>query len=125
MKMIGPVDPSRGALRPLGLHEVRLTDGFWAERQRLNATTVLAHCTAWMERAGWLDNMRGLAAGGPIAGGRGREFADSDIYKLLEAYSWEAARSGDAAADQMVTDWGTTLAAAQSPDGYINTNFGR
>ena len=30
-----PVDPSRGALRPLGLAEARITAGFWADRQRV------------------------------------------------------------------------------------------
>jgi uncharacterized protein len=122
---IGPAHPSRGARRPLGLDEVRLTDGFWADRQRLNAETVLPHCKMWIERAGWLNNVRVLAAGGPAAGRQGREFSDSEVYKLLEANSWEAGRSGDAAPDQVVTEWGAMLAAAQSPDGYLNTNFGR
>jgi uncharacterized protein len=125
MKMIGPIDPSRGALRPLGLNEVRLTDGFWADRQRLNAETVLAHCRTWIERAGWLDNLRVLAAGGPPSGRQGREFSDSEIYKLLEAHSWEAARSGDPAVDRVVAEWGAILAAAQAPDGYLDSNFGR
>jgi DUF1680 family protein len=125
MKMIGPVDPSRGALRPLGLNEVRLTSGLWAERQRLNAEAVLPHCRTWIERAGWLDNVRVLAAGGPAAGRRGREFSDSEVYKLLEAHSWEAARSGDPAVDRVIAEWGAILAAAQSPDGYIDSNFGR
>ena len=125
MTMIGPTNPSRGVLRPLGLDEVRLTDGLWAERQQLNATAVLPHCTRWIERAGWIDNVRVLGARGPAAGRRGREFSDSEVYKLLEAYSWEARRSGDPAAGRVITDWGATLAAAQNPDGYLNTNFGR
>jgi uncharacterized protein len=125
MTMVGPTDPSRGALRPLGLDEVRLTEGFWADRQRLNAEVMLPHCTTWIERAGWVDNVRVLAARGPAAGRRGREFSDSEVYKLLEAYSWEAGRSGDAAPGRVVAEWGAMLAAAQAPDGYLNTNFGR
>jgi len=125
MKMIGPTDPSRGARRPLGLGEVRLTDGLWAERQQLNAAAVLPHCTTWLERAGWMDNVRVLAAGGPAGGRKGREFSDSEVYKLLEAWSWEAARSGDPAAGRVIADWGAALAAAQAADGYLNTNFGR
>ena len=125
MTMVGPANPSRGARRPLGLSEVRLTEGFWAERQRLTAEAVLPHATRWIERAGWVDNVRVLAARGPAAGRKGREFSDSEVYKLLEAYSWEAARSGSAAAHRVIADWGAMLAAAQAPDGYLNTNFGR
>jgi hypothetical protein len=123
--MIGPTDPSRGRLRPLGIDEVRFIDGFWADRQRLNAEAVLPHCAMWIERAGWLDNVRVLAAGGPAAGRRGREFSDSEVYKLLEACAWEAGRSADPAPGRVVTEWGAMLAAAQAPDGYLNTSFGR
>jgi DUF1680 family protein len=125
MTMVGPANPSRGARRPLGLTEVRLTDGFWADRQRLTAEAVLPHATRWIERAGWVDNLRVLAKGGPAAGRQGREFSDSEIYKLLEAYSWEAARTGSATAQRIIAEWGATMAAAQAPDGYLNTNFGR
>ena len=125
MTMIGPTDPSRGARRPLGLDQVRLTGGFWADRQRLNAEAVLPHARSWIERAGWLDNLRVLAAGGPAAGRRGREFSDSEIYKLLEAHAWEAGRAGDPALDRVVVEWGAILAGAQAADGYLNSNFGR
>jgi len=123
--MKGPIQPSRGALRPLGLDEVRLTDGFWADRQRLNAQAVLPHSQGWIERAGWMNNFRVLARGGSAEGRTGREFADSEIYKLLEAHSWEACRSGDPASTRALTEWGAVLAAAQAPDGYLNTYFGR
>src|SRR5690349_18851137 len=125
MKMVGPTNPSRGARRPLGLSEVRLTDGFWAERQRLTADAVLPHIVHWIDRAGWLDNMRVLAAHGPATGRKGREFSDSELYKALEACSWEAARSASPLARRTIADWGAMLAAAQAPDGYLNTNFGR
>lgn len=52
-----PVAPSRGRLRPLGLHEVRITGGFWGHRQRVNGSATLEHCLAWMERLGWLGNL--------------------------------------------------------------------
>src|SRR5689334_15289925 len=123
MMMVGPANPSRGARRPLGLTEVRLTDGFWSERQRLIAEAVLPHATRWIERAGWVDNLRVLAARGPASGRKGREFSDSEVYKLLEAYCWEAARSDSAVARGVIAEWSATLAAAQAPDGYLNTNF--
>jgi hypothetical protein len=70
-----------------------------------------------------MNNFRVLARGGSAEGRTGREFADSEIYKLLEAHSWEACRSGDPASTRALTEWGAVLAAAQAPDGYLNNLF--
>ncbi len=51
-----PVDPSRGALRPLGLAEARITAGFWADRQRVISEGSLDHARAWMDKVGWTGN---------------------------------------------------------------------
>ncbi|KUN85599.1 glycoside hydrolase family 127 protein [Streptomyces griseoruber] len=113
-----PAAPSRGRLRPLGLDEVRITGGFWARRRHVNATATLDHCRDWMERVGWTGNFTAAVEGRLHRDRRGREFADSDVYKLLEAMSWETAHQGDPALE-------TAIAAAQEPDGYLNTAFGR
>ncbi|MFC4502658.1 MULTISPECIES: glycoside hydrolase family 127 protein [Streptomyces] len=113
-----PVAPTRGRLRPLGLGEVRITGGFWARRRHVNATATLDHCRDWMERVGWTGNFRAAVEGRIDRDRRGREFADSDVYKLLEAMAWESGHSVD-------TSLVETIAAAQEPDGYLNTAFGR
>ncbi|MFC6015833.1 beta-L-arabinofuranosidase domain-containing protein [Plantactinospora solaniradicis] len=119
--MITPVLPSTGALRPLGLDDVRLTDGFWAERVSRNAAVTLRHCRDWIGRTGWLDNFRLASTGGLADGRRGREFSDSEVYKLAEAMAWEIGRGGVAP----VADLAEAVAAAQQPDGYLNTRFGQ
>ena len=120
-----PVAPSRGRLRPLDLGEVEITGGFWAPRQAVNSNATLAHCHGWMERLGWVDNFR-RAATGTIAGHHeGMVFADSDVYKLMEAMAWEVGRSGSADADQRFRELTAVIAPAQEPDGYLNTVFGR
>lgn len=123
-----PVVPTHGRLRPLGLDEVRITGGFWADRQAVNGTATLSHIESRLESEGWLPNFDLAAAGTLPDGRRGREFADSEIYKYLEALAWEIGRT-DAAADsdleqrfRRVVD---RVAAAQEPDGYLNTMFGR
>ncbi|GAA3750709.1 glycoside hydrolase family 127 protein [Plantactinospora mayteni] len=121
--MIGPVLPSAGALRPLGVDEVRLTDGFWAERVSRNAAATLPHCLHWIERTGWLRNFRLATAGGLDAGRQGREFSDSEIYKLAEAMAWETARSGTGVAG--LDGIAEAVLAAQHADGYLNTRFGQ
>ncbi len=121
----GPVEPSRGVLRPLGPDEISVVDGFWRDQQELNATVILAHCEAWMERVGWIDNFD-RAAGGTIGDSHaGIEFVDSEIYKLIEAMAWELARQPDQALQLRYDQLVQRIAAAQDPDGYLDTAFGR
>ncbi|MDF2731700.1 MAG: hypothetical protein K0S92_325 [Desertimonas sp.] len=120
-----PVQPSRGTLRPLGLGEVEITGGEWARRQQVNGEATLAHCHDWMERLGWTANFT-HAANGTIAGNhRGMMFADSDVYKLMEAMAWEVGRSGSSDAERRFGELTAVIAPAQEADGYLNTVFGR
>lgn len=123
-----PVVPTRGRLRPLGLDEVRITGGFWADRQAVNGQATLAHVESRLESEGWLPNFD-LAATGTLPEGRhGREFSDSEVYKFLEAVAWEIGRTdaaGDSALEQRFHQIVARVAAAQEPDGYLNTMFGR
>jgi DUF1680 family protein len=114
-------------LRPLGPARARLAGGFLAERQRVNREQTLPHGFAQLRRSGTLGNLR-VAAG---ADGRYRAaadtsgatfpFLDSDVYKWLEAVGWELGRAPDpalaAAADEAIG----LVAAAQRPDGYLNS----
>ncbi|HLU55281.1 MAG TPA: beta-L-arabinofuranosidase domain-containing protein [Pseudonocardia sp.] len=119
------VVPSTGRLRPLSLAEVTITGGFWGRRQRVNASATLAHIEQWLEREGWLANFDLAAAGALPEGRRGREFSDSEVYKYLEALAWEIGRTGDAALEERFRKVVARVAAAQEPDGYLNTKFGR
>ncbi|HET8788032.1 MAG TPA: beta-L-arabinofuranosidase domain-containing protein, partial [Actinomycetes bacterium] len=110
-----------------GPARVTILDGLMAERQRVNRQRTIPHGFDQLERSGTLDNLR-LAAG---ADGRYRAladtsgatfpFLDSDVYKWLEAVGWELGRAADpglaAAADQAIG----LVAAAQRPDGYLNS----
>src|SRR5260221_10846173 len=121
-----PVLPSTGVLTPLGLDHVRFHPGFWGDLQALNAEAILPHCEDWIERAGNVDNFRAAAAGTLPGARRGREFADSDVYKVLEAMAWESGRrGGDPELDARIGVLAGIVAAAQEPDGYLNTRFGR
>ncbi|GIE76698.1 hypothetical protein Aph02nite_26480 [Actinoplanes philippinensis] len=117
-----PVAPTRGRLRPLGVGEVTLRPGFWQQRQDTNAARTLAHIEHWLEKAGWLANF-GLT--GNPAERRGREFADTEVYKYLEALAWEYGRTRDPGIDDRYRAIVRRVVAAQEPDGYLNTNYGR
>ncbi|WP_350351137.1 beta-L-arabinofuranosidase domain-containing protein [Microbacterium sp. A8/3-1] len=123
-----PVVPTRGRLRPLGVSEVRIAGGFWGDRQAVNGTATLDHIESRLESEGWLPNFDLAAAGTLPAGRRGREFADSEVYKYLEALAWEIGRTdaaADAALEQRFRSVVARVAAAQEADGYVNTMFGR
>ncbi|HEY3883103.1 MAG TPA: beta-L-arabinofuranosidase domain-containing protein [Trebonia sp.] len=124
-KQGGPVQPSASVWRPLGADEIKVTGGIWGQKQRLNADTILGHCESWMERIGWTGNFDRAAAG--VIGGAhaGIEFVDSEIYKLLEAMAWELGREHSADLESRYHTLVARVAAAQEPDGYLNTSFGR
>ena len=120
-----PVVPSRGRLRPLRLDEVEITGGDWAQRQAVNSSATLAHCQSWMERLEWVANFTRAADGTIVGNHQGMMFADSDVYKLMEAMAWEVGRSGSPDADARIRGLTEIIGPAQEPDGYLNTVFGR
>lgn len=119
-----PVVPSTGRLRPLGLREVRITGGFWGRRQSVNAAATLEHNLSWERRVGWIDNFAAVVEGRVGRDRRGREFSDSDVYKLIEGMAWEVARTGDEFAAASIEELAKVIERAQEPDGYLNTAFG-
>ena len=120
---VAPTLPTE--LTPVPLTAVRIDGGFLARLQRRNADGVLDHTFDWLERAGWTGNFRLAASGALPTGRQGREFADSEVYKVLEAHSWEFARTGDPQVAERIAELTDLVAAAQEPDGYVNTSFGR
>ena len=128
---VGAVLPTAGAqtaLRPVDAARVTIRDGFWAERLRINRERSLAHGYEQLKVAGTLANFR-LAAGeqgryqalGEKTIGIVFPFLDSDAYKWLEAVGWELGRAPDAGLRRMADEVIGLVAAAQRPDGYLNT----
>jgi DUF1680 family protein len=122
---VAPAVPGAGAVRPLGLEHVTITGGFWGDRQRLNARSIIPHIAGWDERVGWIGNFDAAVDGTIAARRSGREFSDSEVYKLLEAMAWEIGRTGDDALERRFESIVERIGRAQEPDGYLNTRFGR
>jgi DUF1680 family protein len=116
-----PTSQAISALRPLPAHAVRLSaDGLLGGWQDRNAAATLPHCIGQLHVRGNLDNFRRVT--GDFDGGfAGYWFADTDVYKTLEAALWELARSGGSSA--FVTDTAQLLEKAQDSDGYLNSYF--
>lgn len=72
---------------------MRIVGGFWAVRQRVNGAATLGHALEWMDELGWTGNFTSVANGAGSRERRGREFSDSEVYKIVEAMSWEHGRT--------------------------------
>ncbi|WRH26348.1 glycoside hydrolase family 127 protein [Arthrobacter sp. JZ12] len=96
--------------------------GTW---QRTNREASLRHCVEQLESSGALPNMRAAADLKDGEGGkfRGFHFADSDIYKVLEALGWEAGRSDVSEFLPFVDETVALLKSAQQDDGYLNSFY--
>jgi len=125
--VVKPTAAARIRLRPFDAGQVELVDGFWADRARVNRERTIPHGLDQLRHAGTLGNLR-LAAGAAgryqamsDTSGTTLPFLDSDVYKWLEAVGWELGRGGDGelagAADEAIA----LVAAAQRPDGYLNS----
>src|SRR4051794_14392694 len=106
-------------LKPLDLAAARITGGFWLDRQTANRDTSIPDGLRRLNESGVLDNFRTVAAGGGEA--RGPIFADSDVYKWLEAAAWEYGREPDEQLLAAQLELTRIVAAAQQPDGYLDT----
>lgn len=93
---------------------------FFGRWQSRNAHATIPHCIAKIQEAGVLDNFRRVAdgIGGPF---EGMWFADSDLYKTLEAIGWESSRVGDPVHQAFMDEAVRLIERAQDADGYLNT----
>ena len=112
----------RARWRTLPVGKVTLTGGFWAEKQAINRRVSLRHGYRMLGQSGNLNNLR-LAAGEGEGAYRGPVFMDSDVYKWLEAASLDLANVADPELEALVDEVIALAAAAQQPDGYINSCY--
>lgn len=105
---------------PLGLDRSRITGGFWPPRQQRNNENAIPAGQQQLESAGNLQNLR-LAAGIGAGEAIGPIFADSDVYKWLEAVAWEYGRNPSEDLLQRQRELTAIVAAAQREDGYLDS----
>lgn len=110
-----------GAHHGVDLRAVRLDPlgplGGW---QRKNADATIPHCIDQLEDSGVLDNFRRVI-GESGAAYRGFVFADSDLYKVIEAVAWEIGRSGSDRWNPWLDEVIGLVARVQEPSGYVMT----
>ena len=103
-------------------NEVAINDQFWAPRQMLNRTAVLPTCFAHCAKTGRIAN---FARAGGLEQGKfqGIYFNDSDVYKVLEGAAYSLHLERDPKLEATVDDVVRKIAAAQQPNGYLNSYY--
>ena len=119
--------------QPVAFPNVTLTDPFWAPRQQINREKSIPYAFEQCEKTGRVENFL-LAADRlhPVAQGEKPRvtpeyrftvpvFNDTDIYKGVEAASYDLAIHPDAEMDAYLDRLIGIVAEAQEPDGYLYT----
>jgi len=107
-------------MQDVPVHAVKVGEGFWAPRMRVNVEKSIPTMLDLLEQHGVMDNFRRLSGKKDVAR-RGPLYTDSDIYKWMEAVAF-VLQSEDhpdlrAKADSLTAE----IFAAQEPSGYLNT----
>ncbi|MEV5604668.1 beta-L-arabinofuranosidase domain-containing protein [Streptomyces sp. NPDC052299] len=121
----GPVRPGPGASAALVPAAAEIRAGFWHSRRDVNARTSIPQGPELLESAGNLSNLRIVAGTADGAFRGGYPFVDTDVYKWLEAASWQLGQRRQDH-DRLAADVErivSLVAEAQQPDGYLNTWF--
>ncbi len=102
---------------------VNITDKFWKPKMDLVATKTLQACIYQTETA--TPRIRNFEKVARKKGEKheGIYYDDSDVYKALEAMSYSINTRHDTALERKADEWIKIIAAAQLPDGYLNTYF--
>ncbi|MEP6684637.1 MAG: beta-L-arabinofuranosidase domain-containing protein [Parafilimonas sp.] len=107
---------------PINFSQVDVTDHFWKPKIDLVATKSLEACIYQTEIATpRIQNF--INAANHSGKFVGIYYDDSDVYKALEAMSYSLKNHPDTAIENTAARWINYIAAAQMPDGYLDTYY--
>jgi DUF1680 family protein len=125
VKSRGVIDTTKSPhakLHSVPVEAVKMGDGFWTPRMKVNVERSIPTLLDLMEQHGIVDNFRRLSGRKQVER-RGPLYTDSDLYKWMEAVAF-VLQSGDnpqlrATLDSLIDE----VLAAQEPSGYLNTYY--
>jgi DUF1680 family protein len=118
---VAPAQTPTKKFEPVGFAQVTVNDNFWKPAMEKVATTTIQACILQTEvKTPRIKNFERVARkkGEPH---EGIFYDDSDVYKALEAIAYSLKNYPDAALEKKADEWIDKVAAAQLPDGYLNT----
>ncbi|RRB18025.1 glycoside hydrolase family 127 protein [Larkinella knui] len=108
---------------PVRFSQVDITDRFWRPKLDKVATATLQACIFQTEeKTGRIRNFEKVKRG-QHEKHEGIYYDDSDVYKALEAIAYSLKNRPDAELEKKADEWIDKIAAAQQPDGYLNTYY--
>lgn len=110
-------------MEPVNFSDVDIQDNFWKPIINKVTTVTIPVCIQQTEvKTPRIRNFEKVAA---KKGEKheGLYFDDSDVYKALEAIAYSLKNHPDAALEKKADEWIDKIAAAQLPDGYLNTFY--
>ena len=110
-----------GKIGEIPLKQITIDDNFWSPRLEVNRTKTLDHVYKELEANGCIRNFD-IAAGKTTGTFGGPWWADSDVYKWIEGASYVLGSHPNPELEDKVDDLIARIAAAQEPDGYLNTH---
>jgi len=120
---IGLAQVPASKIEPIGFSSVTINDAFWKPKQELLANTTLKACIYQTETA--TPRLRNFQK---VARKKGEKhegifYDDSDVFKALEAMAYSLKNHPDTTLEAKADEWIEMIAAAQQPDGYLNTFY--
>jgi DUF1680 family protein len=110
------------ALTAVPFQHVHIKDSFWSPRIATNRTATIEANLKQCEITGRIKN---FAVAGKLESGKhqGALYNDSDVYKVLEGIAYTLAGKRDPDLEKRTDAIIAKIAAAQQPDGYLNTYY--
>src|SRR5665647_1637385 len=110
-------------MEPVNFSQVEIQDNFWKPIINKVSTVTIPVCIEQTEvKTPRIRNFEKVAA----KKGEKHEgiyFDDSDVYKALEAIAYSLKNQPNATLEKKADEWIDKIAAAQLPDGYLNTYY--
>ncbi|NQU19954.1 MAG: glycoside hydrolase family 127 protein [Candidatus Nealsonbacteria bacterium] len=107
---------------PVSLADVQIDGGMWAKRLEISRTVTIPACFKHCEETGRIDNFA-VATGLKEGKFQGAHYNDSDVYKVVQGAVYINKVHPDPKLERYVDGILAKIAAAQQPDGYLDTFF--
>ena len=109
-------------ITPIDFSHVKINDNFWSPRLKNHVSHTLPVCIDQIEnKTGRILNFENAAK--RSGEHSGIFYDDSDVYKALEGIAYSLINKPNPELEKKADEWIDKFAAAQEPDGYINTFY--